>query len=61
MRLAFPAMIDEELIALEHENWIAYLTGVVCCTSRATVTRRSGLVTILTGQPRPETTGRPSA
>ena len=23
---------DDELIALEHENWIAYLTGVVRCT-----------------------------
>ena len=26
--LAFRAMTDKELIALEHENWIAYLTGV---------------------------------
>ena len=25
-------MTDDELIALEHENWIAYLTGVVGCT-----------------------------
>ena len=33
--LAFPAMVDDELIALEHENWIAYLTGVVRCTARA--------------------------
>ena len=51
MRLAFPAMTDDELIALEHENWIAYLTGVVSCTSRATVTRAGGVVTILTGLP----------
>jgi GNAT superfamily N-acetyltransferase len=51
VRLAFPAMTDDELIALEHENWIAYLTGVVSCTSRATVTRAGGVVTILTGLP----------
>ena len=51
MPLAFPAITDDELIALEHENWIAYLTGVVSCTSRATVTRAGGVVTILTGLP----------
>ena len=51
MRLAFPTMTDDELIALEHENWIAYLTGVVGCTPRATVTRAGGVVTILTGLP----------
>ena len=44
-------MTDDELIALEHENWIAYLTGVVSCTSRATVTRAGGVVTIMTGLP----------
>ncbi len=44
-------MTDEELIALEHENWIAYLSGVVSCTSRASVTRAGGVVTILTGLP----------
>jgi GNAT superfamily N-acetyltransferase len=44
-------MTDEELIALEHENWIAYLTGVVSCTSGANVTRVGGVVTILTGLP----------
>ena len=44
-------MTDDELIALEHENWIAYLTGVVSCTSRGTVTRGGGVVTILTGLP----------
>ena len=44
-------MRDDELIALEHENWIAYLTGVVSCTSRASVTRAGGVVTILTGLP----------
>ena len=43
-------MTDDELIALEHENWIAYLTGVVPCTSGATV-RAGGVVTILTGLP----------
>ncbi len=40
-----------EPAALEHENWIAYLTGVVSCTSRANVTRAGGMVTILTGLP----------
>jgi GNAT superfamily N-acetyltransferase len=44
-------MTDDELIALEHENWIAYLTGVVRCCSRATVTRAGGLMTILSGLP----------
>jgi hypothetical protein len=39
------------LVALEHENWIAYVTGVVSCTSRSTVTRAAGVVTILTGLP----------
>ena len=39
------------LIELEHENWIAYLTGVVRCTPRATVTRAEGVVTILSGLP----------
>ena len=44
-------MTDDELIGLEHENWIAYLTGVVSCTSLANVTRAGGVVTILTGLP----------
>jgi GNAT superfamily N-acetyltransferase len=44
-------MSPDELIALEHENWIAYLTGVVSCTTRATVTRVGGVVTLLTGLP----------
>ncbi len=35
VRLAFAAMTDDGLLALEHENWIAYLTGTVSCTSRA--------------------------
>lgn len=42
-------MTDEELTALEHANWIAYLTGVVACTPYAKVTRASGVVSILTG------------
>jgi GNAT superfamily N-acetyltransferase len=42
-------MTDDGLIALEHENWIAYLTGTASCTSRASVTRAGGVVTILTG------------
>jgi GNAT superfamily N-acetyltransferase len=49
--LAFPPMANDDLSALEHENWIGYLTGVVRCTSRATVTRAGGSVTILTGLP----------
>lgn len=44
-------MTDDALLALEHENWIAYLTGVVGCTSRANVIRTGGVVTILTGLP----------
>jgi GNAT superfamily N-acetyltransferase len=42
---------DDELAALEHENWIAYLTGVASCTSRAHVTRAGGVVKLLTGLP----------
>lgn len=38
-------------IAREHANWIAYLTGVVSCTSGASVSRSGGVVTILTGLP----------
>lgn len=44
-------MTDTELVALEHQNWIAYLTGVVSCTSQAQVSRAGGVVTILTGLP----------
>ena len=44
-------MTRDELAALEHENWIAYLTGVATCTDRARVTRGGGVVTILTGLP----------
>ncbi|MEW5991414.1 MAG: GNAT family N-acetyltransferase [Chloroflexota bacterium] len=40
-----------DAVALEHESWIAYLTGVVGCTSRALVDRRDGVVTILSGLP----------
>jgi GNAT superfamily N-acetyltransferase len=42
---------DDELAALEHENWIGYLTGVASCTARTTVIRAGGLVTLLTGLP----------
>ena len=45
------AGMTDKLIALEHENWIAYLRGVVSCTSGAQVTRVGGVVTILTGLP----------
>ena len=44
-------MTNDELVALEHQNWIAYVTGVASCTSRAKVTRDGGVVTILTGLP----------
>ena len=44
-------MTHDELVALEHQNWIAYLTGVVRCTGGATVTRAGGVVTVLTGLP----------
>jgi GNAT superfamily N-acetyltransferase len=44
-------MTPDELVALEHENWIAYVTGVVSCTNRAKVTHSGGVVTILTGLP----------
>jgi len=44
-------MPSDERAALEHENWIGYLTGVVSCASRAAVTRVGGVVTILTGLP----------
>jgi GNAT superfamily N-acetyltransferase len=44
-------MTSDGLVALEHENWIAYVTGVVSCTSRAKVTRAGGVVTVLTGLP----------
>ena len=40
-----------ERVGFEHENWIAYLTGVVTCTGRAKVTRTGGTVAILTGLP----------
>jgi hypothetical protein len=44
-------MTYADLVALEHQNWIDYLTGVVSCTSRAQVRRAGGVVTILTGLP----------
>lgn len=44
-------MTYDELVALEHESWIAYLAGVVSCTRGAEVTRAGGVVTVLTGLP----------
>jgi len=44
-------MTSDELVALEHQSWIAYVTGVVTCTSRPDVTRKGGVVTILSGLP----------
>jgi len=40
-----------ERAALEHENWIAYLTSVVRCSSSARVHREGGTVTIRSGIP----------
>ena len=40
-----------DLIELEHENWIAYLTGAVSCATGAMVTREGGVLTILSGLP----------
>jgi hypothetical protein len=39
------------LAVLEHENWIAYLTGVVACSRQASVTRAGGAVATLTNLP----------
>lgn len=44
-------MNGAERAALEHENWIAYLTGVVRCTNSARVHRDGGAVTILSDIP----------
>ena len=44
-------MTYDELAAIEHANWIAYVTGVVSCTNNATVMRAGGVVTVLTGLP----------
>jgi GNAT superfamily N-acetyltransferase len=44
-------MTSGELVPREHANWIAYLTGVVRCTTGAEVARSGGVVTILTGLP----------
>jgi ribosomal protein S18 acetylase RimI-like enzyme len=44
-------MTHDELVALEHENWIAYVSGVASCTGRARVVRAGGVVTVLTGLP----------
>ena len=44
-------MTSDELAALEHENWIAYLTGVASCNARTMVARSGGVLTLLTGLP----------
>jgi GNAT superfamily N-acetyltransferase len=44
-------MTPRELAALEHENWIVYLTGVASCGTRTTVARTGGVLTLLTGLP----------
>ncbi|MFI5042167.1 MAG: GNAT family N-acetyltransferase [Acidimicrobiales bacterium] len=44
-------MTSAGLVALEHRNWIGYLTGVVSCTDGATVARAGGVVAILGGLP----------
>ncbi|HSC27040.1 MAG TPA: GNAT family N-acetyltransferase, partial [Vicinamibacterales bacterium] len=40
-----------EPAALEHENWISYLTGVASCHARTTVSRSGGVLTLMTGLP----------
>ena len=37
--------------ALEHANWIGYLTGVARCSSGSDVVRTGGVLSILTGMP----------
>ena len=44
-------MTNDELVALEHENWISYLTGVATCTRETKVTRAGAVMTLLTGLP----------
>ena len=44
-------MDTHERAALEHQNWIGYLTGVVGCSPGAIVRRTGGVVSILTGLP----------
>ncbi len=44
-------MLAADLIGLEHESWIAYLTGAVRCMPGAKVTREGGVLTILSGLP----------
>jgi GNAT superfamily N-acetyltransferase len=44
-------MIAAERAALEHQNWIAYLTGVVRCTDSGRVHHEGGTVTILSDIP----------
>lgn len=44
-------MTNGDLVALEHENWIGYLTGVVGCARRAAVWRADGVVSVMTGLP----------
>jgi Acetyltransferase (GNAT) domain len=44
-------MNTAERAALEHENWIAYLTGVVRCTNAARVEREGGTVAIRSDMP----------
>src|SRR5262245_30488672 len=44
-------MIAAERAALEHQNWIAYLTGVLRCTDSGRIHRDGGIVTILSDIP----------
>jgi len=44
-------LTHRKLAHLEHENWIAYLTGVASCGARNTVARTGGVLTLLTGLP----------
>ena len=49
-RVADPTVAADR-VALEHESWIAYLTGALSCASGAKVTRETGVLTILSGLP----------
>ena len=40
-----------ELAHMEHENWIAWMTGVASCGARITLSHTGGVFTLLTGLP----------
>lgn len=46
-----PTVTSPDRAALEHENWIAYLTGVASCSSKAEIRRSGGIVVIQSSIP----------